>query len=67
MKVYLKYKNAIKYIVLGVVLCLFFTKPIAQVRPGQLRQEILNSQQTKTKPTTPKENTIPTKATCTYC
>jgi len=56
MKVYLKYKNAIKYIVLGVVLCLFFTKPTAQVRPGQLRQEILNSQQTKTKPTTPKEN-----------
>jgi len=54
----INFKNfiSIKYIVLGVVLCLFFTKPTAQVRQGQLRQEILNSQQTKTKPTTTKEN-----------
>ncbi len=56
MGIYSKQINIIKYIVLGVVLCLFFTKPSAQVRPGQLRQEILNNQQTKTKPTTTKAN-----------
>jgi hypothetical protein len=56
MRSYLKQFIIIKYIVLGVVLCLFFTKPTAQVRPGQLRQEILNNQQAKTKPITTKEN-----------
>jgi len=56
MRFYLKQYTIIKYIVLGVVLCLFFTKPTAQVRPGQLRQEILNNQQTKAKSTTSKES-----------
>jgi lipopolysaccharide export system protein LptA len=55
MSIYSKQFSIIKYIVLGGVLCLFFTKPTAQVRPGQLRQEILNNQHAKTKPTT-KEN-----------
>ncbi len=45
-----------KYIVLGGVLCLFFANSNAQVRPGQLRQEILNSQQPKKKAPTTKEN-----------
>lgn len=56
MGIYSKQFSIIKYIVFGGVLCLFFTKPTAQVRPGQLRQEILNNQQAKTKPTTTKEN-----------
>ncbi len=56
MGIYSKQFSIIKYIVLGGVLCLFFTKPASQVRPGQLRQEILNNQQTKAKSATTKES-----------
>lgn len=40
-----KYKNSIKHIAFGGVLCLFIGILSAQIRPGQLRQEILKNQQ----------------------
>jgi len=45
----IKYFKSIKYITFVGVLCLFMALLSAQVRPGQLRQEILNSQQPKVK------------------
>ncbi len=47
MGIHLKALPQLKYIVFGGVLCLFFTILTAQVRPGQLRKEILNNQQVK--------------------
>ncbi|MFZ4581797.1 MAG: OstA-like protein, partial [Paludibacter sp.] len=53
MGIHLKAIPQLKYIVFGGVLCLFFAILTAQVRPGQLRKEILNNQQLKqNKPST---------------
>lgn len=47
MGIHLKALPQLKYIVFSGVLCLFFAILTAQVRPGQLRKEILNNQQVK--------------------
>lgn len=45
MSIYNKKNNSIRYSTLCVVLCLFIGISLAQVKPGQLRKEVLNSQQ----------------------
>lgn len=47
MSIYTNQFKIIKYIAFGGVLCLFIGILSAQIRPGQLRKEILNNQQTK--------------------
>lgn len=59
MRIYNNWSKKIRYSTLGAVLCLFIGILSAQVRPGQLRKEVLNSQKgIKTNPTKKTKNKI---------